>query len=179
MQIAAKIDQNQTVSISKPDFEVGDNRFLSHGTHEIYVANECVGNALVSLYDFQSAATLKVARNWLSRPNSYLAQYKKYLFVPESMLAKLPPDTEVSGNGSGKLLIIDELLVNPGYESGKFETSTLNEMVDAYSQLCEGILLPKWQSLGRRLGMGAEEQLRYFADMGFLAIDGAMMIRTG
>lgn len=169
----------QIVTLSLPQFEIGDSRFLSHATQEISVDGEIVGNALVSMYDFGSTESLKVARNWLSRPNSYLAQYKKYLFRPDYILAKLPEATEVSGKGSGRIVIIDEILINPGYEAGGFEASSLVDIIGSYSPLSEAILLPKWQSLGRRLGMRAEEQLHFYADLGFLAIDGAMMIRVG
>jgi hypothetical protein len=99
--------------------------------------------------------------------------------MPEMMVARLPPDTEVSGNGTGKISIIDEILINPGYTSGGFEPQAMLKIIESYEALSESILLPKWQSLGRRLGMGAEEQLRFFANLGFLAIDGAMMVRVG
>lgn len=179
MSNAAISQLNHAVKVAASTFKVGDNRFLSHATHEITVGGEHVGDTLVSLYDFGSAKSLKVARNWLARPNSYLAQYRKYLFRPEVMVAQLPPDTEVSGSGSGKVLIIDEIIVEPGYATGEYEKSVLENLVASYERIAEAILLPKWQSLGRRMGMGAEDQLHYFANQGFLAIDGGMMIRVG
>lgn len=179
MEIAARTLNNHGVSVLEAKFDLGDNHFLSHATHEIHVNGEHVGDALVSFYDFGSAGKLKVARNWLARPDSYLAQFKKYLFVPEMMVATLPSEIDIRDNGTGKLLIIDEIVLQPGYTTGNFEIEILKEIVTKYEALCAGILLPKWQSLGRRLGMKAEEQLEFYAGLGFLAVDGAMMARSG
>ena len=179
METAEQILESQRIRVSDAKVDLGDNHFLSHATHEIRVIGEHVGDALVSFYDFGSAGKLKVARNWLARPDSYLAQFKKYLFMPEKMVATLPHEIELSDNGSGKLLIVDEIVLQPGYTAGNYEAEILQEIVAKYERHCAVLLLPKWQSLGRRLGMRAEEQLEFYAGLGFLAIDGAMMARTG
>jgi hypothetical protein len=159
------------LNLGEAHIDLGENKFLTHLTHEIKIENKVIGHAMLTLYEFKKASREATAWKWLAPKDSYLSNYETYLFDKSFSIPVLPNVFLEDAGKSEKLIIIDEITLEPFFQGRRLESYILNDILVTYEKQCDITLLSGHKELGKRMGYSDELAAVMYCQLGFIWID--------
>lgn len=162
---------DKLLHIGKAHIDLGENKFLSHLTHEIKIEEKVIGHIMITLYDFKAASRQSTAWKWIAPKDSYLSKYETYLFDKSFSIPMLPEVFLEDAGNSETLVIIDEITLDPFFQGKRLESYILNDILEIYEKECEITILSGHKELGKRMGYSEELSAVMYCQLGFVWID--------
>lgn len=165
------------ISIGTAILDLGDNRFLSHFTHEIFYKDKVVGHLLYTVYNWGEALDMNAARTWLTRKDDYLNRAKKYLLDDSCTVATISDIISTNGSGPRSCLIIDDVITDEFYMGLGIEMHVLSKFLKGNEMKHDFAMCLNWDFLCDRMGMEDKDKLDKMSSIGLYPLDGDIMIR--
>lgn len=136
------MDVSSKVTIAAPAGDIGENRYLTHFTSEIFFGGESAGYLMFTRYDYRSAKAHNIPIRWMIKPFSYMSSAQNLLINKESRGINLPLCVdEMIEDHHGAVVIIDEITCRPGFSEAEIKLKSISLLVEYLKKKSDGVLI--------------------------------------
>lgn len=140
------------VIVGEPTPDLGENRYLTHFTSEIFYEEQVVGYILFTRYHYKKVQDDHIPMRWLVQPHSYMSMVQDLVIGSESRHVTLPLDIgESISNDFGHVYILDEVTCDSVGIKKKAYKEAISITLKYLEDKTDGVLISDGAGLARYL----------------------------